>query len=503
MSLRTHHKMADNTDADMLALRQQVEELLEWKRQEMSRQEQVANDRTTSNPPVSGGDELRGDDIDSEGLSRMLSSTDFSKAVRVEARKLRENPHTLHQVTTWVCFEQPHPPEKPQQHQHAAASWYLLGSFAVVLLQTVVMWGVFAGTAWPSCLDNSDCPQGDYCPESDEVCTRCLEQDLTPKFTNDRNASRFCANIHDDSVFMEEQVDGTSACETCWSGSDDWSAIGRSYQGTMQHNAKLMRGCDWLALVLASLSVGLKIASEIRDIVLCQLLVEQKLQQQAEKSQLPVPWQEPRCAALFALAAVRRFGLLPLMVATVPYLVLWRGSAALDICFNVVAVLFMLDIDNEIYEFWIPERTRREMEEDDDRIQIDVNEGEGKLLSVIKQAHAALVTLSVVAAVAIGGLATGNRWLVGVWAVVAFWFAAIIEVVCRVSSRSGAVKVRKSQNLDQELFGSTDHSGDSSGDGLNRDPLWHTCVTVAWEAVLGLVWALAVNRFMFVAGLMY
>jgi hypothetical protein len=41
-----------------------------------------------------------------EQLTRMMTSSKaFGRAVREQARRLRENPHTLHQVTTWVCFD--------------------------------------------------------------------------------------------------------------------------------------------------------------------------------------------------------------------------------------------------------------------------------------------------------------------------------------------------------------------------------------------------------------
>ena len=44
-------------------------------------------------------------------------------------------------------------------------------------------------------------------------------------------------------------------------------------------------------------------------------------------------------------------------------LVLHRGSDAISICFNGVAVLFLLGIDDAPFEFWIPERMREHMEE--------------------------------------------------------------------------------------------------------------------------------------------
>jgi hypothetical protein len=498
--------------ADDTALRElqaKLDELLQWKRDVSPLLEAIdppAAARRAERPAATTDDDDPGG-IGDDGLSRMLSSSEFSRAVRTEARKLRENPHTLHQVTAWVCFDQQGPDEEWRSPLN-----YVLGSFTVILLQTAVMWGVFAGTAWPSCLQNSDCNVGDYCPESDDVCSRCLNKDLTPAFTDDRNASNFCRMIHDDSVFMEKQVDGARACETCWDATagDDWNAVGRSYQSAVQHNARLMRGSDWLALVLSSFSVGLKIAAEIRDITLCQLLVEQKLQQQADNQQPPVRWQPVLRPVLFALAAFRHFGLLPLMAATVPYLVLWRGSAALEICFNAVAVLFLLDLDDEIYLFWIPEETRREMEEDDDRIHIEVDEGEVALLSVTKRLHSALVALSVMLGVAVGGLATGERHLVWPWAWTAFLLAAVIEVIVRASPKSKAVKMMRNSSSRSNSIGALreslaqpDGPESQSSTAYDRDPAGEACMETTLEAALGAFWLYVVNLAMTELGWLY
>eukprot|EP01047_Picozoa_sp_COSAG01_P025019 COSAG01_NODE_1564_length_9896_cov_4.868837_14_plen_133_part_00 len=111
-----------------------------------------------------------------------------------------------------------------------------------VVSSDIVRQGVFAGTAWPSCLDNTDCTTGSYCPDTVSTCSRCLEQDLTPKFTTDTNATRFCAMIADSHVFMANQADGVSACSSCRDENlgDGWN-LGKSYTTAIQHNAKLMR----------------------------------------------------------------------------------------------------------------------------------------------------------------------------------------------------------------------------------------------------------------------
>jgi bifunctional DNA-binding transcriptional regulator/antitoxin component of YhaV-PrlF toxin-antitoxin module len=259
------------------------------------------------------------------------------------------------------------------------------------------------------------------------------------------------------------------------------------------------------------MSVGLQIAGEIRDITLCQFLVRQKLQREREYRH--EQWLR---GSLFVLAAARQFGVLPLMAATVPYLVLWRGSAALDICFNVVAVLFMLDLDNELYSFWIPEHTRQKMEaEEGEMMIIEVNQGEKKLLSITKRVHSALITLSIVTGVAVGGLWTGNRWLVGVWPLVAFWIAAAIEVWVRVSTRSKASVHRPRRS---GIGGTTSDMLSAPGPNLSnhtppvalddgfellKDPCTNSVCFAVMESCVGMLWIFTVLRIMMSSGWIY
>jgi len=62
--------------------------------------------------------------------------------------------------------------------------------------------------------------------------------------------------------------------------------------------------------------------------------------------------------SLWCLSAVRQFGLLPALAAILPNLVLERGSNVLDICFNTLAVLFLLDADNLVFTQFLGEETR-------------------------------------------------------------------------------------------------------------------------------------------------
>ena len=98
----------------------------------------------------------------------------------------------------------------------------------------------------------------------------------------------------------------------------------------------IMRGVDYLALVLVSIVVGLYVSSEWSDIKLCEILIAQRSNGDDPK------WVK---ACFSAISSMRQFGFLPLLTATVVQLVAYRGSTALDICFNGVAIIFILEIE--------------------------------------------------------------------------------------------------------------------------------------------------------------
>ena len=94
-----------------------------------------------------------------------------------------------------------------------------------------------------------------------------------------------------------------------------------------------MRGGDWAAMALVACVVGLYCAGELRDIKLCQLTFEQR-----DGASAPA-WVR---GVLFALIALRQYAFLPNVVHIVAMLVIHRGSDAISICFNALAVLFLL-----------------------------------------------------------------------------------------------------------------------------------------------------------------
>lgn len=89
-----------------------------------------------------------------------------------------------------------------------------------------------------------------------------------------------------------------------------------------------MRYPDMAALLLIAHVIGLVAAIELRDIKLVQLAV-------ARRASSTSGW---ITLSLFVISATRQFALLPALSAVVPWMLLFRGSDAMSICFNAVAV---------------------------------------------------------------------------------------------------------------------------------------------------------------------
>ena len=96
------------------------------------------------------------------------------------------------------------------------------------------------------------------------------------------------------------------------------------------------------------------VAAEIRDIKLCQITAAT-----AARTKATLPWR----VALEVLQTFRQAFFLPLLVTLVPHVVVIRGGDSLNICFNTVAVLFLLQVDNQLYEYGLSEEVKAEVEE--------------------------------------------------------------------------------------------------------------------------------------------
>ena len=77
-----------------------------------------------------------------------------------------------------------------------------------------------------------------------------------------------------------------------------------------------------------------KRARRKKDIALCGIAIAHAGDRLSRGSRL----------ALALLGGMRRWVFLPILVATVPMLVLLKGGDALSVCFNTIAILFLTEV---------------------------------------------------------------------------------------------------------------------------------------------------------------
>ena len=322
-------------------------------------------------------------------------------------------PGNFHQVTAVRCLDN----DSPAQRRVLRA----LSSFAVLALQMQVLIGVTAGASNESCRSNVDCGPGWICAARG-ACVLCLDNGVndgkTAWWADDAtNATAFCSQPN-----LADYPDGVAGCDACYDpaiGSDTWNR-GRNSAQEIHDAVSIMRSVDWLALVLVSLVVGLNIASELEDIKLCQFLAQQRGGESESSLAASPAWVRP---ALFMLAAARQFGFLPMVSQSIPALVMWRGSDALSICFNGLAVLFLLEIDDILFAHFMPSSARAEILRTGRPI---IGEAEANLLAVTKPLHAVVVAFVIVSQILIAGLT--SRWQHGMPMMFgAFWLCGLAE----------------------------------------------------------------------------
>ena len=171
-----------------------------------------------------------------------------------------------------------------------------------------------------------------------------------------------------------------------WGSADDNSVV--------EENIAAMQISDRCAVLVAAAIIAFNVGYEIRDIKLCEFIL---YQHQGLKNQ----WYW-----LFTfLNSLRQYVFVPAVVATVPALVEFEGGDAKSVCFNTLAVLFLLVMDNEAYAYALPERTRSYVEENG---RAAIFDGEARMLEVTKALHMGLMGL-VIALVTIP--VTSTMWV--------------------------------------------------------------------------------------------
>lgn len=109
---------------------------------------------------------------------------------------------------------------------------------------------------------------------------------------------------------------------------------------------------DFVALGLCATVISFSLSAELRDVKLCEITIR------ARGDKFPM-WR----GFLLFVCTVRQYVVIPCIGISVPALVLYDGGAAKNIALNTVGCLFLLAIDNEAFDFALPQQLRMHAEE--------------------------------------------------------------------------------------------------------------------------------------------
>jgi len=206
---------------------------------------------------------------------------------------------------------------------------------------------------------------------------------------------------------------------------------------SLNENVAAMQGGDWITLFLTSTITAASVAAELRDIKLCQITAAT-----AARTKATLPWR----VALEVLQTFRQAFFLPLLVTLVPHVVVIRGGDSLNICFNTVAVLFLLQVDNQLYEYGLSEQVKAEVEEFG---RVYLEPSSLRLLKASKLVHVVLVTASCTLTVATGHIEGGVVLLAGFMiSQLVFFLGGIAEVMATAGLNTTRLIASEQKALD-------------------------------------------------------
>ena len=162
------------------------------------------------------------------------------------------------------------------------------------------------------------------------------------------------------------------ACDACYSPITD-SFDGTTTGDVFHQNMRAMKIGDHATVFLAAAMVAFEAITEMEDITGCQIL----LGRASERA-------EGACERrlLTVVMWLRNYLLLPLICASVPILIIYRGADALTICFNCVATVFILKCDDMALSL-LDTRFNRELEAQ----RCELTNANVKTIDITKKVH--------------------------------------------------------------------------------------------------------------------
>ena len=305
---------------------------------------------------------------------------DFDVTIPVEGRPLV--PNSLHQIATlFILTTSKGIAGKPIRR------WWqislLVALLLLVLFQTACAYGIFLGLVRGSCIDSDDCSHGFWCDPTKSppigkktryfsICNRC---DTSTLKNSEKVTDNQCLAFYLEDPSKATQLNTTvlaltavqrAFCDGCYDIVDKGAASVSSYSASAPDGPDLdhagfelyreiivarvrsMQTLDWMVFLLNALVLCLSVANELFDIQYCRAIAE---------SYPDAPLVKNIC--IWVVEAFRQYLFLPLTLAMPIGMVYTLGGSALQTTLNTLAVVFLLEIDDLLYNAVIDARYKR------------------------------------------------------------------------------------------------------------------------------------------------
>ena len=260
----------------------------------------------------------------------------------------------------------------------------------LISMQLIVLVALLQGIMWPQCIATWNCHGSMVC-----VHTRYTVDNGTVS----RGTTGLCDHCGSPSAktLLKEYVTipghdfkcppHDKLCQDCYNGASG-AFRNKTYKDWTGENIEAMEFRDWITVFLTSGVIALAIAREVHEIVLSELT---RLRFSHESSP-SMAW----ICLEHLNAFLRRFLLLPLVLMSAVCLVVVKGGDALSVCFNALALVFLLDCDNLLYDNVLDDYTR-DLVHNEGWVEIDKTAA--NFLTVSKFSHFVGISIAIPACI--------------------------------------------------------------------------------------------------------
>jgi hypothetical protein len=376
---------------------------------------------------------------------------------RQEMGKKAATPCNFHQAA--VFFNLIH-----KDSSQKVARAILVLSCALIWMQLLSVLAFVYGVYNSTCSRNADCFVGQFCSPSSGLkqmmCHPCLRQwsAVCSKDGLVLEPAPPLLTVWEKSIWPEEAMGEDTMQKMCMACVVESAFLpGRD---AARGNVAKMSSADVFIFILCLGLISLSVINELRDIFLCAFTrlddpaVAAAADMRKANGLPPIPRSIlsllPNASStwklhwlLFVHQCIRHYAVLPVLIMSIPMLVVVQGSSGVSICLNSVGVLFVLEMDNLAYHYGIPEHDREVMEATG---TVHMSHSDNSSLVRMKNAHLVSVPAGIVITLLlIHSDATGPYHLQIVWMLVcslSFWGCGLVNVLIHAKNDAPAMQLK-------------------------------------------------------------